>query len=148
MTINPVIQFILDTLHDNEDVRLAVDNQFYVGLLRAPVSLTAPHYTRVGIEYVSDSGDNIFFTTIRDWDETKIQIKVTVVSSYGHNDAYCRNVVESICQLFMTNRKQETLTHKIFVDQISSSIVESEDARWTGTINLTVSYMVPVIEEA
>jgi len=141
---NPVLQYFLDELHSNDEIRNLSDNQFYVGLLRDPVSLTAPHYTRIGVEYVSEAEDGIYYSQLRDWNETKVQIKLTVVTSYGHNENHCRNLVEKISQLFLTNRKKTTPTYKIYVDKISSSITETEQARWIGTISFEVSYLVPI----
>jgi len=146
MAINPILQYFLDELHQDPDIKELSDNQFYVGLLRDPISLTAPHYTRIGIEYVSESGDGTYYTQLRDWDETKVQIKLTVVTSYGHNENHCRDLVKKISELFVTNRKRVTSTYKIYVDKISSNIVETEQARWVGTINYDVSYLTPVIE--
>lgn len=145
--INPVLHFILEALHGDSEIVNLVDNRFYTGLLRDPVSLTAPHYTRVGIEYSSDSGDGYFFSRLRDWDENKIQIKITVVTSYGHNEDYCRQIIDAINDLFWVNRIKTTEEYKIYIDKISSSIVENEQARWIGTINLEISYVVPIPSE-
>ena len=106
MSINPVLQFILDELHGNDEIVELTDNKFYVGLLRDPVTLTEPHVTRVGSEYVSDNGDSTFFSQIRDWDEKQVQIKITIVTSYGHNENHCRQVVEAICELFSCIEKE------------------------------------------
>ena len=106
MSINPVLQFILDELHGNDEIVELTDNKFYVGLLRDPVTLTEPHFTRLGIEYVSDNGDSAFFSQIRDWDEKQVQIKITIVTSYGHNENHCRQVVEAICELFSCIEKE------------------------------------------
>jgi hypothetical protein len=140
--IDPVQQFILDSLHSDSELVTLCDNKFFNGLLREPVSLTAPQFTRVGIEYVSNSGDGYFFTQIRDFDSTQIQIKITVVSSMGNNDNHCRTVTDAIMALFTTNRKKSTDNYKIFVDNISSSVTENEQARWTGIITMTVMYYV------
>lgn len=147
MTINPVIQFILDSLHGNSSIVELTDNQFYTGLLREPVSLTAPHYTRIGIEYSSDSGDGAYFTQLRDWDEKKVVIKITVVTSFGHNENHCRTVVEEICNLFSLSRKRTTSTYKVYIDKIDSNIVENEQARWIGTISLSISYLTPISDD-
>lgn len=141
---NNVIQFILDELHQNSSLVTLTDNQYYTGLLREPVSLIAPHYTRIGIEYISDSGDGFFFTQLRDWDETKVVVKITVVTSYGNNDQHCRSIVDGISDLFCINRKKTTKDYKIYIDNISTSIVETEEARWIGTINMNVAYLIPV----
>ena len=146
MSINPVLQFVLDELHGNSEIVELTDNQFYVGLLRDPVSLTAPHYTRIGIEYISESNDNVFSSPLRDWDEAQIQIKVTIVTSYGQNENHCRQVVEAICQLFSWHRKRTTENYKIYINKINSSIVETEEARWIGTITMDVGYLVPILE--
>lgn len=140
--IDPVQQYILDTLHANSALVTLCDNKFFNGLLREPINLTAPHFTRVGIEYVSNSGDGYFFTQTRDFDSTQIQIKITVITSYGNNDNHCRTVMDDIVALFTTHRKKSESTYKIFIDNINSSITESEQARWTGIITMTVSYFV------
>ena len=142
--ISPISQFILDELHGNASLVALTDNKYYTGLLREPVSLTAPHYTRIGIEYISDSGDGFFFTQLRDWDETKVVVKITVVTSYGNNDQHCRSIVDGISDLFCINRKKTTEDYKIYIDNISTSIVETEEARWIGTINMNVAYLIPV----
>ena len=147
MTINPVIQFILDSLHGNASIVELTDNQFYTGLLREPVSLTAPHYTRIGIEYSSDSGDCAYFTQLRDWDEKKVTIKITIVTSLGHNENHCRQVVEEITDLFSLNRKRTTTNYKIYVDKIDSSILETEQARWIGTISMSIAYITPISDD-
>jgi len=145
MTINPILQFILDELHGNTEIVELTDNKFYVGLLRDPVTLTEPHYTRLGIEYVSDNGDSAFFSQIRDWDEKQVQIKITIVTSYGHNENHCRQVVEDICELFSWHRKRTTSEYKIYINKITSNLVETEQARWIGTISMDVSYLTPIL---
>ena len=142
--ISPISQFILDELHGNASLVALTDNKYYTGLLREPISLIAPHYTRIGIEYISDSGDGFFFTQLRDWDETKVVVKITVVTSYGNNDQHCRSIVDGISDLFCINRKKTTEDYKIYIDNISTSIVETEEARWIGTINMNVAYLIPV----
>ena len=146
MPINPVLQFILDELHGNDEIVELTDNKFYVGLLRDPVTLTEPHVTRVGSEYVSDNGDSTFFSQIRDWDEKQVQIKITIVTSYGHNENHCRQVVEAICELFSQHQKRTTSEYKIYINKITSNIVETEQARWVGTISMDVSYLTPILE--
>ena len=142
--IAPISQFIMDELHENAELVELTDNRYYTGLLREPISLVAPHYTRVGIEYVSESGDGYFFTQLRDWDELKVSIKITVVTSYGNNDQHCRSIVDAISYLFSVNRKKVTDTYKIYVDKIDTSIVETEQARWIGTITMSVAYLTPI----
>jgi hypothetical protein len=143
---NLVTQFILDELHQNASLVTLTNNQYYTGLLREPISLTAPYYTRIGIEYVSESGDGIFFTQIRDYDLRKVQIKFTIVTSYGNNDAHCRQLVDEITTLFSVHRKKTEIEYKIYIDNINSSIVETEQARWVGTITLDVSYLTLIPE--
>lgn len=142
--ITPVSQFILDELHSNAELVELTDNQYYTGLLREPISLIAPHYTRIGIEYVSDSGDGFFFSPLRDWDEIKVNIKITVVTSYGNNDQHCRSIVDAISYLFSVNRKKITEDYKIYVDKIDTNIVETEQARWIGTITMSLAYLTPI----
>ncbi len=143
-TITPITQFIMDELHANQTLVTLTGNQYYTGLLREPVSLLASTYTRIGIEYVSDSGQGYFFTPIRDWSELKVQVKFTVVTSNGHNENYCRTIVDAIKDLFMVNRKKVTTTYKIYIDGINTAIVETEQARWIGTINMDVTYLTVV----
>jgi hypothetical protein len=144
MTINPVIQFIMDELHGDATLVSITDNQYYTGLLREPVSLTPPYYTRIGIEYISDSGPGHFFTNVRDWSDKHVQVKITVVTSYGHNDNHCRTIVEAISSLFVLHRKKTSATYKIYIDGFNTTIAETEEAKWIGTITLDVSYLTPV----
>lgn len=138
---NPVIQFILDELHQNASLVTLTNNNYYTGLLREPISLTAPCFTRVGIEYVSENGDGFFFTQIRDYDSRKVQVKITIVTSCGNNDAHCRQIVDEITTLFSIHRKNIGSDYKIYIDNISASITENEQARWIGTITLDISYL-------
>lgn len=143
---NQVIQFILDELHGNSSLVTLTNNQYYTGLLREPISLTAPYFTRIGIEYISEGGDGYFFTQIRDYDSRKVQVKITVVTSYGNNDAHCRQIVDEISTLFSVHRKRSETDYKIYVDNINSSITETEQARWIGTIALDISYLTLIPE--
>ena len=140
--ISPVMQFILDGLHSDQDLVTLTDNQFHSGLLREPVALSPPMYTRVGIEYSSDNRQGHFFSQIRDFTEQKIQVKITIVTSYGQNDNHCRSIVDTITTLFLENRKETTDDYKIYIDSIDSSIVETDQSRWIGTINMAVTYLV------
>lgn len=144
---NPVIQFILDELHANASLVSLTNNQYYTGLLREPISLTAPYYTRIGIEYISESGDGFFFTQIRDYDSRKVQVKITIVTSYGNNDAHCRQIVDEISTLFSVHRKKSETEYKIYIDNINSNIVETEQARWIGTITIDVNYLTLIPDE-
>ncbi len=143
---NQVIQFILDELHQNSSLVALTNNQYYTGLLREPISLTAPMYTRIGIEYVSEGGDGLFFTQIRDYDSKRVQVKITVVTSYGNNDDHCRQIVDEISTLFSIHRKSIGSDYKIYIDNINSNIIETEQARWIGTITLEVSYLTLILE--
>lgn len=138
---NNIIQFILDELRQNSSLVTLTNNQYYTGLLREPISLMAPYYTHIGIEYVSESGDGLFFTQIRDYDLRKVQTKFTIVTSYGNNDAHCRQLVDEITTLFSVHRKKTETEYKIYIDNINSSIAETEQARWIGTITLDISYL-------
>lgn len=144
---NPVIQFILDELHQNASLVSLTNNQYYTGLLREPISLTAPYYTRIGIEYISESGDGFFFTQIRDYDSRKAQVKITIVTSYGNNDAHCRQIVDEISTLFSVHRKKSEIEYKIYIDNINSNIVENEQARWIGTITLDINYLTLIPDD-
>jgi hypothetical protein len=134
----------MDELHGDSTLVTLTDNQYYTGLLREPVSLVAPYYTRIGIEYVSDVGDGYFFTQIRDYDSKKVSIKITIVTSYGHNDQHCRAIVEAISDLFSIDRKKVTSTYKIYIDNINTNIVETEQARWIGTVTMDIAYLTLV----
>lgn len=144
---NQVIQFILDELHGNSSLVALTNNQYYTGLLREPISLTAPMYTRIGIEYISESGDGYFFAQIRDYDSRKVQVKITIVTSNGNNDAHCRQIVDEISTLFSVHRKSTGNGYKIYVDNINSNIIETEQARWIGTITLDVSYLTLIPDD-
>ena len=132
----------MDTLHSDSELVILVDNQFHTGLLREPVVLNPPMYTRIGIEYSSDNRQGHFFSQIRDFTEQKVQVKITVVTSYGQNDNHCRSIVDKIVTVFLENRKESNDDYKIYVDSIDSNIVETEQARWIGTINMTLSYLI------
>ena len=138
--IEPAIQFILDELHLNNELVTLCDNQFYTGLLRIPVILTAPHYTRVGILYSQDSSQNCFFSNVRDFNATNLTIVITVVCGLGENDNHCRKVVDNMVALFAGHRKKTSDTYKIYINKIDSKIEPTEQARWTGTITLDVEY--------
>ena len=140
--ISPISQYLMDTLHSDSELVILVDNQFHTGLLREPVVLNPPMYTRIGIEYSSDNRQGHFFSQIRDFTEQKVQVKITVVTSYGQNDNHCRSIVDKIVTVFLENRKESNDDYKIYVDSIDSNIVETEQARWIGTINMTLSYLI------
>jgi len=142
--IEPTIQFILDELHQDSELVTLCDNQFYTGLLRTPVTLVAPHYTRVGILYTSDSGDGCFFTQVRDFDKLDINIVINVVCGLGENDNHCRKVVDTIANLFSLHRKKVTEDYKIYINKISTKIESTEQAHWVGTITMDVEYYFPV----
>ena len=95
-----------------------VDNQIFSGLPRTPSTLIEPHYTRIGVEYATDSGDGYFFTEFRDFDCLNIKIKITVSSAYGENENYCRDIMERICYLFSIHRKKITTDYRIFIESI------------------------------
>jgi len=134
----------LDELHQDSELVTLCDNQFYTGLLRIPVTLTAPHYTRVGILYASDSGDGCFFTQVRDFDKLDISIIITVVCGLGENDNHCRKVINAMKTLFSTHRKKTTETYKIYINKIDSKVEPTDQARWTGTITMNVEYYTAV----
>ena len=142
--ISPVSQYLLDTLHEDSELVTLVDNQFHTGLLREPIALNPPMYTRVGIEYSSDNRQGHFFSQIRDFTEQKVQVKITVVTSYGQNDNHCRSIVDKIVTLFLENRKETNDDYKIYVDSIDSNITETDQSRWIGVINMTLSYLIPM----
>ena len=65
------------------------------------------------------------------------------MTSYGQNDNHCRSVVDKMVTLFLENRKDSSSDdYKIYIDSIDSNIVETDQARWTGTINLSLSYLI------
>ena len=138
---NPVIQFIMDVMHADSTLVTLTDNKIFSGLLREPVTLTAPYYTRVGIEYSSDNQEDYFSNQVRDWLLQQVQVKITAVTSYGSNENHCRTVVETIRHLFEVNRSKVEDTYKITVNKVSSQIQETEQARWIGTITMDVSYL-------
>ena len=142
--ISPISQYLLDTLHADQELVTLVDNQFHTGLLREPIALNPPMYTRVGIEYSSDNIQGHFFSQIRDFTEQKVQVKITVVTSYGQNDNHCRSIVDKIVTLFLENRKETNDDYKIYVDSIDSNITETDQSRWIGVINMTLSYLIPM----
>lgn len=138
-SVNKTIQFIMDELRNpNNLIAGMVDNQIFSGLPRTPSTLIEPHYTRIGVEYVTDSGDNYFFTEFRDFDCLNIKINITVSSAYGENENYCRSIMEEIKDLFAINRKKITTTYRIFVDNVQTGIIEKNNERWIGTINMDV----------
>lgn len=138
-SVNKTIQFLMDELRNPDNLIAGmVDNQIFSGLPRTPSTLIEPHYTRIGIEYATDSGDNYFFTEFRDFDCLNIKIKITVSSAYGENENYCRSIMEEIKDLFAVNRKKITSTYRIFVDNVQTGIIEENNERWIGTINMDV----------
>ena len=140
-SVNPVIQFIMDIMHADSTLVTLTDNKIFSGMLREPVSLTAPHYTRVGIEYASDNQEDYFSSQIRDWLFQQVQVKITVITSYGNNENHCRAVVETIRHLFEVNRSKVENTYKITVNKLTSQIQETEQARWIGNVTLDISYL-------
>ena len=140
--ISPVMQFISDVLHSDQALVTMVDNQFHTGLLREPTALNPPMFTRVGIEYTSDNRQGHFFSQIRDFTEQKIQVKITIVTSYGQNDNHCRSIVDTITTLFLENRKETTNKYKIYIDSVDSNIAETDQSRWIGTINMSLTYLI------
>ena len=142
--ISPVSQYLLDTLHSDQELVTLVDNQFHTGLLREPIALNPPMYTRVGIEYSSDNIQGHFFSQIRDFTEQKVQVKITMVTSYGQNDNHCRSIVDKIVTLFLENRKETNDDYKIYVDTIDSNITETDQSRWIGIISMTLTYLIAI----
>lgn len=141
--ITPVTQFILDELHSDQQIVNMTDNQFYTGLLRTPISLSPPHYTRVGIKYNRDTTDNDFFSDIRDFSITNLTVTVQVWSAYGDNDNHCRMIVDKIVDLFGKNRKKVTENYQIYINSISS-VIEESDSKWIGNIEMKVVYLKPI----
>lgn len=140
-SVNPVIQFIMDVIHADSTLVTLTDNKIFSGMLREPVSLTSPYYTRVGIEYASDNQEDYFSSQIRDWLFQQVQVKITVITSYGNNENHCRTVVETIRHLFEINRSKVEDAYKITVNKVSSQIQENEQARWIGNVTLDMSYL-------
>ena len=145
-SVNPVIQFVKDVMHSDSTLVTLTDNKIFSGMLREPSSLTAPHYTIVGIEYSSDNQEDYFSSQIRDWLLQQVQVKITVSTSYGSNENHCRTVVETIRHLFEVNRSKVEDTYKIIVNKVSSQIQETEQARWIGNVTLDVSYLTEMEE--
>ncbi len=137
--ISETIQFIMDELRNPDNgITQLCDNQIFSGMPRIPSTLIAPHYTRIGVEYSTESGDGYFFTPHRDFDNLDIKVKILVSSAYGENENYCRDIMEKICYLFSIHRKKITTDYRIFIDNVQADVIEENNERWNGTINISV----------
>jgi len=147
-SVNKTIQFLMDELRNPDNLIAGmVDNQIFSGLPRTPSTLIEPHYTRIGVEYATDSGDGYFFTEFRDFDCLNIKIKITVSSAYGENENYCRDLMERICYLFSIHRKKITTDYRIFIDNVQTDVIEENNERWNGTINMSVRQFEKIPED-
>lgn len=133
------IQFLIDELRDPDNhIADMVDNQIFSGLSRTSNKKIPPHNTQIGIEYTSDNNDGYFFTEFRDFDCKNIEAKITISSAYGENDNYCQEIINNIVDLFSKHRKKITNEYRIFIDKIQTGVIEENNERWTGTINMNI----------
>ena len=147
-TIVPVVQFVMDQLRDvNNPIVSMVDNQIFSGMPRMTIAFSAPHWTRVGVDYYSDDSQNQFFSQVRDFNVTNVKMKITVTSANGENENYCKEVINAILALFGDNRKKITETYRIFIDGMSVVFKEDNPERWTGEIDMDIKYLTKIDED-